>query len=166
MNRTATVESVGVSRNPAHGVHGHRPSDHLFMMSARPVRPGHVKRNLVLESHVCDLCGNSPDRFRLDTRYPGGVNRRIAFLEITLRHHLKDRDTIGAINFVITVQCRYNIRQQCIDRLLLLLIPGQRISVVITNKQSILGMAGLKTYKPRRVRVAHEKVEIDTLCPE
>jgi hypothetical protein len=73
VQRAAGLESVGMGRDPAHGVKRHRPADHLVVPLALHVGPGPLDHHFALECRLGDLAGEAGDGVSRD---PGPLRHR------------------------------------------------------------------------------------------
>ena len=102
MNGAAGVETVGVGRNAAHGVHGDRATDHVVVLAAPCVSPRDIKHDLFFKRHMSQLSGDALDLLGLEACFLSHVFRCIFIREITLGHDLEGRHNLTLVDRVLT----------------------------------------------------------------
>ena len=89
VQRARRLEAVGMGRDAAHGVKGHRPPDEAIMPLAVHVRPRLVDEDRLLEGDAGDLGGKPADGCGGNARLGGDGLRRILRIEIFFGQQLE-----------------------------------------------------------------------------
>ena len=167
MDHPAGLEAVRMRRNPAHCVHRNRATDHLVMLAPGPVGPRLIKDDLFLEGDMGKFGGDLAD---LRGRDAGGLFDRLGAVliaEVAFGHQLEHRARLAAIGQRVgACQSWFDVRQFARGQRAFVRIPDQRIVVVVSRNQAVVGVARRINHQPAGVCVAHEVVEVDLLGAE
>ena len=91
VNDPAGVETVGMRRNPAHGVHGNRPPGDRLVLASGPVGPFLLDGDFLLKGSLGNFGGNPLDRLGRQPDFIGHAFRAIFLIKETFCDHRHDR---------------------------------------------------------------------------
>ncbi len=149
MQRATGVKAVRMRGDSAHRMNADRATDHLVVATARPVRPGLVDDDGLLERDMRELGGNALDRFGREPGLRGDNIGRIFRVKITLRDQSKGRNGAAAIGKrVFAGEARLRRRLECADNLLRLAVIDERRSFSAAREQAVVGRAMVLNHKP------------------
>ena len=107
------------------------------------------------------------DRGRGHAALRGDCFRRIALVEITFRDERKHRLGATSVRQIDGCEQRWcHLRRQTVGESLRLLIPDQRIVILVAYEQAIAGIARRLHYEPRRVGVTNQEFPVDQAALE
>ncbi len=163
----AGLKAVGVGRDTAHGMHGHRPAGSVVVTAAGVVGPGNVERDLLLEGGLRQLARDAPDDVGGNSGRCGRLVGTVFVGEVSFGDQRERRPHASAIRqFERADQRRRNIDTCGIDRAVARLVECKRLALVVPRKQTVVCPAGIVDHQPGCIGVANQVVEVDLLCTQ
>ncbi len=108
VQRATGLETVGVGRNPAHGVEGNRATRHRFMRLAAEVGPFVIQLERFFKRDARQFGGNRANAFCWDAAAVGDSLWRVFLAQIHLGHFVEDRCVRHALGAVGSGKVRFD----------------------------------------------------------
>ena len=167
MDGAAGLETVGMGRDAAHGVHRDGAAHHLLVVAAEMIRPRNVERDLLLEGSAGELGCDAPDGFHRNAAAFRDVLGRPFGIDEAFGDQREGGDDAAAVRHLEAAhELRRGIGRQGGHGRIRVAVPYQCGILCIANKQPIIGATLVFDDEPRRVGVAEQVFAIDLLGRE
>ena len=158
----AGVKAVAVGGDPAHGVHGHGPADHLVVAAAEAVGPPDRQLDGLLEGDPRQIGGDAPDRPRRDSAGPGHPVRRVRVIQVALDDPLKAGHRPPAVRQGDRPgQDRHGGHVVGAGERLPAPVPAQRGAVLVPDVEAVAGAPRVVHHQPVGVGVPDQIQLVD-----
>ena len=151
-----------MGRDAAHGMHRHRPTDHLVVAPPGPVGPGLVDHDGLFEGGMRQFGGDAPDDVGPDAGFGGHGIGRVLRLEAAGGDEMEGRHRGAAVGQEdLAGELRLGIDPVCGDDRLGRGVEDQGLAGGVTGEQAVIGGALILDHEPRRIGVATEIFLVD-----